>query len=92
MLKFVYACLLLMDDHSVSEATLGGFAVGVDIVVTPDLLVTVLLKIRATRFAATAASNDHTDSDDISYGELAHIGSHLHHLTYYLVPVDHISF
>ena len=38
-------CLLLIDDHSVSEATLSWFSVGVDIIVTPDSLVTVLFKI-----------------------------------------------
>lgn len=43
--RFVCAWLLLIDDHSVSEATLSWFAVGVDIVVAPDSLVTVLFKI-----------------------------------------------
>ena len=37
--------LLLIDDHGVGEATLGRFSIGVDIVVTPDSLVTVLLKV-----------------------------------------------
>lgn len=41
----ICVCLLLIDDHSVCEATLSWFAVGVHIVVTPDPLVTVLFKI-----------------------------------------------
>jgi len=40
----VCVCLLLIDDHGVGEATLSRFSIGVDIVVTPDSLVTILLK------------------------------------------------
>lgn len=43
--KLVCVCLLLVDDHRVSEATLSWFAVGVNIIVTPDSLVTVLFEI-----------------------------------------------
>lgn len=86
--KGMNVSLLLIDDHGVGESTLCGFSIGVDIIVAPDSLVTVLLKFWAAWFAASAASDNHADSDYISYGELAHIWSHFHHLTYHLVPVN----
>lgn len=77
--------ILLMDDHGLSEASLGGFSVGIDIVIGPDLLVAVLLDVWLARTTAPAASYDRTDAHTLSYSILAHIRSHLHHLSHHFV-------
>lgn len=81
--------LLLINDHGGCKSALSGFAVSVDVIVGPYLLVAILFLIRFAGAAVSAASDDAADSHGVPYLEPAHTGSHLHHFANHLVPRNH---
>ena len=65
---------------------MGGFAVGVNVIVSPYLLVAVLLRLRLTRAAGVAAAYQKPNSDGVTDFEFANIRSYLHHFTHHFMP------
>ena len=83
--------VLLVDDRGASKASLGGFAISVNVIEGPDFLVAVLLDVCFAWIAVFTASNEKSDSHNVSCSELAHIWSHLHNLTYHFMPVSNFN-
>ena len=65
---------------------MGGAAVGVDVVVGPDLLVAVLLDVGRAGGASAAAADDHPRADYVPGLKPRHFRSSLHHFSYHFVP------
>lgn len=71
-----------MSNHSTSKASLCRFAIGIDIVVGPDLLVAVLLDFCFAGATAATASDYAPDSDHITGLEFGDLRTNLNHFSH----------
>lgn len=78
----------MINDHGRRKTPLSGLAVGIDVVVRPYFLVTVLFDIGFASVAVPATSNDRTSADDVTYGKLTDVGPNLHHFSNHLMPTE----
>ena len=70
---------LLVYDHGGGESAHCRLAIGVHVVVRPNLLVAVLLDVGLARPTLPAAPDDASGTDNVPDAELAYAGSHFHH-------------
>lgn len=80
-------CLLLMDNHGGRESSLGWPSVFVDIIVSEDSVVAVLLHVGITSEAFPTRPNYASNSYDVPDCVFLYFWSQLHHFPHYFMPL-----